>query len=87
MGLMLKFRRQPELVQGIRLTRENCLDVLQEIGEYFSVHGNGGIFVKIPDGTKFLTAMLGDYIIKNLKGELSVCKAADFEATYEQVEK
>lgn len=89
---MDKFRKKPVVIEAIQWTGENsdeCLD-FADSGEYpvwgadFMVNTNQKIiYITTLEGV--MTASVGDWIIRGVKGELYPCKPDIFEATYEPV--
>ncbi len=62
---------------------EMCMD-----GQLISIHHitkSGWIFNNVDDDVVSISVNNGDYIIKNIDGELSVCKPGIFEETHEKI--
>ncbi len=90
---MAKYRKKPVVIEAKRLSRDNGCDVVEWIGQ------DAKFYPEIDDSTSYpvpsileintlegtMTAQIGDYIIKGVKGEFYPCKPDIFEATYEQV--
>jgi hypothetical protein len=82
----MKFRKKPVVIDAVRYTGNNMMDVLkftgsEEISEDFT-----GTAIEIKTLEGVMTAQKGDWIIKGVKGEFYPCKPDIFEATYEKVE-
>ena len=91
---MTKFRKKPVVIDAIQLTSDNFSSVesFVGVGEGTHRHYNNevdflkhknpcGLHIKTIDG--LMTASIGDYIIKGVKGEFYPCKPNIFELTYE----
>lgn len=87
------YRKKPVVIEAIQWTGDNIIDVVQfvqpeklnnkdpeSLKEYFR---NRGYEINTLEGV--MTADIGDYIIKGIKGEFYPCKPDIFEATYEIV--
>jgi len=96
---MAKYRKKPVVVEAVQLSADNILEVERFIGQKEikldtsvaqdkfgdykdSVRKNGR---KIDTLEGVMTASIGDYIIKGVKGEFYPCKPDIFEASYERV--
>ena len=75
-------RKKPVEVDAIRWTGENESAVLAFCDGAASII-NGWLRIATLEGTHI--AMVGDYIIRGVKGEYYPCKADVFEMTYEEV--
>jgi len=84
--LMMKYRKKPVIVDAIQFNGSNY----DEIGRFIV----GAPFecltreqeIRITTLEGLMTARLGDWIIKGVKGEFYPCKPAIFAETYEPVE-
>lgn len=85
----MKFRKKPVVIEAMRLESDNVSKVLEWAGVRSVVAGgydnNDMPFISIATLEGTMTALLGDYIIKGIKGELYPCKPDVFEMTYEAV--
>lgn len=87
-----QYRKKPVIIEAVKWTGENVDEVLN--------HGNSGpapswgddfkintdaktVEILTMEGT--MSARIGDWIIRGIKGEFYPCKPDIFEATYEQV--
>ena len=87
---MKKYRKLPVVIEAIQFTgtKENSHDITEFI--------KGGLFfpTKMPKYERLvittlegeMTARVGDWIIKGVKGEFYPCKPDIFEKTYEEVD-
>lgn len=83
---MTKYRKKPIVIDAVKYTSDNLLEILDFMGrEAVSTFMKGSDFIIVTlEGN--MTAKIGDYIIKGIKGEFYPCKPDIFEATYEKVE-
>jgi hypothetical protein len=85
----MKFRKLPVVIDAIQW--DGTIKTLIQIEEWIS-DGCQADYTKeyptciIPTLEGDMTANLGDWIIKGVKGECYPCKSDIFEATYERVE-
>lgn len=84
----MKYRKKPVVIEAIQWNGIN----LEELKWFMKEKFNGtsvseiDFELKIPTLEGTMTASLGDYIIRGVKGEYYPCKPDIFEATYEPVE-
>lgn len=84
------YRKRPVTIEAIQLTEHN----VQEVAEFMDVghsehdytedyHGTGkpAVYVQTLEGLR--VGEVGDYIIKDVKGEYYTCKPDSFQMTYE----
>jgi hypothetical protein len=86
----MKYRKKPVVVEAWLFDSKNKRRTYNaikkhEIGVYYSFDETGNHVLRIPTLEGEMTARLGDYIIKGVKGELYPCKPDIFAATYEEV--
>lgn len=81
MLIPLNYRKKPVIIQAIQWTGDNKKEISEFVGIYFKDKES----VIIPTLEGDLTAQIGDFIIKGVKGEFYPCKPDIFEATYEIV--
>jgi len=84
---MPKFRKKPVIIEAEHLTVENRDRAFHFIRCNCRAEGtkeNPSIIIQTLEGD--MTAQLGDWIIKGVKGEFYPCKPAIFDATYESPE-
>ena len=80
-----KYQKKPIIVEAVKNDGNNIVEILQFTKGKCSTRAYG------PDGFEYLvdtlegtmTANVGDYIIKGVKGEFYPCKPDVFEATYD----
>lgn len=85
---MAKYRKKPVVIDAIQFTGErgNIKQVMAFLSECKTPVGynhNGTIQICTLEGT--MDVVLGDWVIKGVKGEFYPCKPDIFEATYEAV--
>lgn len=87
----MRFRKKPVEIEAIRWDGENVVEILE-----FTKKGSAGIgievcssagstTIKIHTLEGVMTASVGDWIIRGVKGELYPCKDDIFMATYDAV--
>jgi hypothetical protein len=92
----MKFRKKPVVIDAMQFTTNNedaspTMDAIvnwvnkgKGIKDLPAWHNGTDIFIETMEGV--MTATVGDWIIKGIKGEFYPCKPDIFEATYEMVE-
>jgi len=80
---MAKYRKKPVIIDAVRWTGHN-FGALTDL--MHNVYGINGQKVTIQTLEGVMTADIGDWIIKGIKGEYYPCKPDIFEATYELVD-
>ena len=87
---MPMFRKRPVVIEAVQFTGRNHREVLGFCYPDMSEDGLAGaeimrlpIVIETLEG--HMTASVGDWIIKGVKGEFYPCKPDIFEATYEPV--
>jgi hypothetical protein len=83
---MAKYRKKPVVIDAIKW--DGALYSLDELGNTPTVVSQDLLSktLQIETLEGVMTANVGDYIIKGVKGELYPCKSDIFEMTYELVE-
>lgn len=86
----MKYRKKPVIIEAMQLKTDNVSRVLEWMGGKW-VHSGGYDesdmpFITIRTLEGEMTALLGDYIIRGIKGELYPCKPDIFQSTYEIVD-
>lgn len=85
---MKKYRKVPVVIEAVKWTGDNFYEIMTWADKNKSLSDIGRdkdtLAIRTPEG--IMTASLGDYIIKGVKGEFYPCKPDIFEATYEQVD-
>lgn len=86
---MAQYRKKPVVIEAVQWTGDNYDEVDSFIGlvnnPNHAKHGYSkeGVHIKTLEGV--MTASVGDWIIKGVKGEFYPCKPDIFAATYEAV--
>ena len=81
---MAKFKKKPVVIEAEQFTDENkdrCFNFVTGTKGADFVDGKPVLIIQTLEGD--MTATLGDWIIKGVKGEFYPCKPDIFEATYE----
>lgn len=86
------YRKKPVVIEAIQFTGSfrNYAEILNWTGRSIQADTNEAgdgvdlLWVPTPEGT--FTAVIGNWIIKGVKGEIYPCDPDIFEATYEAVE-
>jgi hypothetical protein len=83
----MKFRKKPVVIEATQWT--GTPESMEEIrsldtGTRYVDFTQDNVFIETLEGQ--MTASIGDWIIKGVKGELYPCKPDIFEATYEPVD-
>ena len=83
---MSKFRKKPVVIEAVQFTLENKERVFVLLNCPAILHSEkNNPIIKIKTLEGVMSARLGDWIIKGVKGEFYPCKPDVFEATYEEV--
>lgn len=94
----MKYRKKPVVIEAIKWDGHNDSEIENFVGDMFGGYGDNLvayrpsseqyksklIYIKTLEG--IMTASVGDYIIKGVKGEYYPCKPDIFESTYEVCE-
>lgn len=88
---MSKYRKKPVIIDAIQWTGHNWDDVcdfvpVPEIAQGVEFSPPDEMHIRINTLEGEMTAKIGDFIIRGIKGEFYPCRADIFEATYEAVE-
>lgn len=77
-----KYRKKPVVIEAVQWLGDN----LVEVSQLMTHGGYDGIAktIKIETLEGTMSASIGDYIIKGIKGEFYPCKPDIFEQTYEE---
>lgn len=86
----MKFRKKPVVIEAVKF--EDTIESLKQLAGLYDLGEPVRVSYQNPDKPVVLiktlegvmTAQIGDYIIKGVKGELYPCKPDIFEATYEE---
>ena len=86
----MKYRKKPVEIEAIQFKRD-CFEDINEFAEGNATNFrtekciNGRSYCEIKTLEGLMTATEGDYIIKDVNGEVYPCKPDIFEKTYELV--
>jgi hypothetical protein len=89
---MPKFRKLPVVIEALHVAPIADLDRRSELYLFlyanadvrgYSLNDDGSVAIETLEGT--MTANVGDWIIRGVKGELYPCRDDIFAATYEPV--
>jgi hypothetical protein len=82
------YRKKPVVIEAMQFTNETKDQVFNWVTcncyADFTPTGDPALRIQTLEGE--MTANLGDWVIKGVKGEFYPCKADIFEATYEAVD-
>ena len=83
----MKFRKKPVVIDAWQFTEETKDQVFNQVtcNCYADWDENGKPVLRIQTLEGEMTANLGDWVIRGVKGEFYPCRADIFEATYEAV--
>jgi hypothetical protein len=87
----MKYRKKPIVVEAWQFTDDNKNQLLHDLqSEQMNIQPSsseeGNPVILIPTLEGEMTASIGDYIIKGIRGEFYPCKPDIFEKSYEAVE-
>ena len=82
--MIKRYKKKPVVIEAIQYTRKNTEACVRFCGKDFICFNENEILIKTLEGQH--RALLGDYIIKGVKGEIYPCKPDIFEMTYEEVQ-
>ena len=85
----MRFRKKPVVIEAVRWKGDNKQEISDFVGDAvrFGMAGEGAqvtdqwLTIRTLEGD--MTANIGDYVIKGVKGEFYPCKPDIFEQTYE----
>jgi hypothetical protein len=82
---MTFYRKKPVVIQAVQWTGENNIEILNFCSRcYITSSGKTkDLIVSTLEGD--MSALVGDYIIRGVKGEFYPCKEEIFHMTYEDV--
>ena len=84
----MQLRKKPVVIEAVQWRGDNvdeCFDIAAKTTLGFALNRAKHCF-EIGTLEGVMTAQVGDWIIKGVKGELYPCKPDIFDATYEPVE-
>jgi hypothetical protein len=80
-----RYVKKPIEVEAVQWVGTNLNEVLEFSPSCFSYERNKMIVLAVSTLEGPMTASLGDYVIRDIKGEFYACKPDIFLLTYEQV--
>ncbi len=81
-----KYRKKPVVIEAMELTYESFREAYKWLGNNADFGAaQDGTFLNIITLEGTMSAHVGDYIIKGIKGEFYPCKSDIFKSTYEIV--
>lgn len=78
-----KYVKKPILIEAVQYTGKNQDEIADFYPQVCGAFSSDCIFITTLEGT--MSADVGDYIIKGIKGEFYPCKPDIFEASYSEV--
>lgn len=82
--MIKRYKKKPVVIEAIQYTRKNTGECVKFCGKDFICFNDNEILIKTLEGQ--YKALLGDYIIKGVKGEVYPCKPDIFEMTYDDAD-
>lgn len=83
--MILHYRKKPVAIETVIWTGDNVTEMVEFSDNCFTYHREGIITLQIVTLEGTMTATIGDYIIKGIKGEMSICKKNLFLEMYDEV--
>ena len=83
--MILHYRKKPVAIQTVIWTGDNVTEMVEFSPNCFTYHRDNIITLQIVTLEGTMTATIGDYIIKGIKGEVYPCKPDIFLLTYEPI--
>lgn len=80
----MKYRKKPVVIEAVKFTGYNLSEILEFCGVESTTGVSGSLVINTLEG--IMTAKIGDYIVKDVKGEIYPCDSEIFELTYELAE-
>lgn len=80
-----KYVKKPVEIEALQWTGDNVTEILAFASACFSYEKNGKPVLAVATLEGTMTASVGDYIIKGIKGEFYACKPEIFNLTYDLV--
>ena len=77
----MKYRKKPVVIEAIQFDGYNSEEIKTFCGDKCIIGFSDKVLIFTLEGS--LTADIGDYIIKGVKGEFYPCKPDIFEETYD----
>lgn len=82
----MKYKKLPVIVEAVQFNGENFEEIITFTGDRKNPYNprTRQMFIRTREGE--MTANEGDYIIKGIAGEFSICRSDLFPLSYELVE-
>ena len=80
---MSKFRKKPVIIDAVRWNGDNFAEIAKLGDNIFGPYGQENAHLEIKTLEGRMTADLGDWVIRGVKGECYPCKNDIFLLTYE----
>lgn len=84
-NIMAKYRQKPVIVEAIQWTGDNKEEI-EKFSNRPTHTFNGGttLVIRTKDGAKSI--IIGDYVLKDKEGKISICIESFFNNLYEKIE-
>lgn len=79
------YRKKPVVIQAVQWTGENNIEILNFCSRCYITSSGKTKDLVISTLEGDMSALVGDYIIRGVKGEFYPCKEEIFDMTYEDV--
>lgn len=79
------YRKKPVVIQAVQWTGENNIEILNFCSRCYITSSGKTKDLVISTIEGDMSALVGDYIIRGVKGEFYPCKEEIFDMTYEDV--
>ena len=83
----MQFKKKPVVIEAVQWTGDNFAEVAALGENIFGPYGQEDAHLEIGTLEGRMTAGLGDWVIRGVKGEVYPCKDEIFQMTYEPVSK
>jgi len=83
--MILHYRKKPVTVEAVIWTGDNVTEMVKFSDHCFTYHRDDVITLQVVTTGETITAAIGDYIIKDTKGEVYPYKPDIFLLIFEQV--
>lgn len=80
-----KYRKKPVIIEAVELeySTNSQEEIIKWTNDKAKKHLDGGLIINTLEGNMY--AVTGDFIIKDVNGEVHLCKPDIFYKTYEKV--
>lgn len=82
--MVKKYMKKPIAIEVVQWTGDN-FDEIEHFSNGNVFNQDGQLYCKTLEGTMKAANMVGDYLIKGVKGEFYFCEKSIFEQTYDEV--